>query len=336
MKSVLQKIITSHRFSLILLLLVKWTVCLLFNYLPRQLMHSLFIGSSFGFGIALLLVYYNKTIGVNEQGQQHGSKVRQLITLAGFAAIAFLLYRLFSVFSCSERSYDDWLPMVGWSVLCILVLIRSGKYSSTLYHLLTFVFSTGSMVLLYANPPLNPVFFDAAIILPLAYYMLLIVSFNVHKPLIRGAVLGLGLLTAGFIPLFWLLPVLVIVWLNEARFHFMHTLAAFLIIAGSIVLLAYAGRQYLLLPYSTVYSNIFGLPFLFTILSAVVMLLLYFRIRRLIDYHIFLMGSFKMCMALFILLNWLPPGLMLVDLFVSIAILAETGKYHFAGTIKEV
>lgn len=66
------------------------------------------------------------------------------------------------------------------------------------------------------------------------------------------------------------------------------------------------------------------------------MFILYSRIRKLIDYRILLMGALKICMAFFLLFDWLPfPGLMLVDLFVSIAIFAETGIYHFAGAIRK-
>ena len=336
MKSVLQKIVTSHRFSLILLLFVQWAVCLLFSYLPPQLVHALFIVSSLGFGIALLLVYFNKAIGFNTSGQQEGVKARQLITLAGFTAIVFLFYRLFSVFSGSGRSYTAWLPIISWAFIFILLLVRSGKYNSALYHLLTLLFGMSTMSLLCANPYLlNSIFSEPAAMLIVSYYILLIVSFNIHKPVVRGIILGLGLLTAGFIPLFWLLPVLIILWMNEAKPHFMRTMIAFLIVAGGICLLSYVGIKYRSDLNHTNYSSLLSLPYMLAICSALAMTLLYIMIRKRIYYRIFLMSLFKICMALCLLFYWIPaPGLLLVDLFVSIAIFAETGKYHFAGKIK--
>lgn len=336
MKSVLQKIITSHRFSLILLLFVQWAVCLLFRYLPRQLVHSLFIGSSFGFGIALLLVYFNKAIGLSTSGQQEGVKVRQLITLAGFTAIAFLFYRLFSVFRSSGRSYTDWLPIMSWAVVFTLLLLRSGKYNGALYHLLMLLYGIGTMLFLCIHfNPFNTIFFDPAAVLLVAYYMLLVLSFNINKPVIRGVIMGIGLLTATFIPLYWLLPVLIILWMNEAKRHFMRTMIAFIIVAGSICLCSYAGMKYWPDLNKINYSNLLSFPFVLTIFSALAMTLLYIMIRKRIYYRIFLMSFLKICMALCLLLNWIPyPGLMLIDLFVSIAIFSETGKYHFAGSIK--
>ncbi len=132
-------------------------------------------GSSFGFGIALLLIYFNKATGVNEQGQQQGAKIRKLITLAGFTAIVFLFYRLFSVFSSSGRSYTDWLPIMSWAVVFTLLLLRSGKYNSAFYHLLMLLYGIGTMLFLCIHfNPFNTIFFDPAAVLLVAYYMLLV------------------------------------------------------------------------------------------------------------------------------------------------------------------
>lgn len=50
------------------------------NNLPPQLHILLSLGSSLGFGVALLLVYFNKAVGVSTSGQQQSAKIRMWIT----------------------------------------------------------------------------------------------------------------------------------------------------------------------------------------------------------------------------------------------------------------
>lgn len=331
MKSFLQKIITSHRFSLISLLFIQWAGFLLQHHLPPKLHILLFVGSSLGFGIALLLVYFNKAIGVSASGQQQGAKTRMCITLIGCAIIGFMFYLLHG------NIILDGLAMLGWAIAFILLVARSAKYNSNLYHLLALLFGSGTLLFLCIRPnPLSTIVPDPGGVMLLAYYILLVICLNSNKAVIRGVIMGIGLLGMGWNALPWLLPVLLIIWLNETKRDFNRVISSLVIVAAGLGILFYPVVQSWYKLNDITCTGLLHFPFILTTLSVVAMLILYSRIRKLIDYRIFLMAALKICMALFLLFDWLPfPGLMLVDLFVSIAIFSETGKYHFAGAIRK-
>src|SRR5690606_19358159 len=136
------------RFGLIGLLFIQWASFLLQNHLPPQLHVLLSAGSSLGFGVALLLVYYNKAVGVNTGGQRQGAKVRMQITLIGCAVIGFMSYLLYSGIMLNA------LAMLSWAIAFILLVARSGKYNSDLYHLLALFFGSGTLLFLCTRP--NP------------------------------------------------------------------------------------------------------------------------------------------------------------------------------------
>ena len=331
MRSVLQKIITSHRFSLIILLLLQWASFLLQHYLPLQLNALLFTGSSLGLGIALLLVYFNKAVGVSTRGQQDGAKSRMFLTVTCFAFIVLMLYLFWHNFII------DGLPMLSWSIFFMLLVARSGKYNSVIYHLLTLLYGTGTLLFLYVcSNALSTIFINPPGIMLLAYSILLVISFNSNQPVVRGIIMGLGLLAMGYSALLWLLPALLIIGSNEVKRDFNRIVIALVIAAAGPGILLYPVMKSWYQLNGITFLNLLQLPFILTLLSVVAMLILYSGIRKLIDYRIFLMGALKICTALVLLFDWLPfPGRMLVDLCVSIAIFAETGKYHFAGAIKK-
>lgn len=333
MISVLKKIVTSHRFLLILLLLLQWCSFLLHSRLPAGLISACFAGSSIGFGIVLLAIYFNKEIGVNDHGQQGGEQSRRLITGIGGIAIGLMFYLLYRRFAQLETlpvaPGGLWWTVILWSASFCLLMIRSMKFNSALYHLLLILCGTGTLLFL----SVNGIALDATAIMFAAFYMLLVFSFNINNAVLRGAIMGICLAVTGFNTVFWLAPVLLVLWLNEPKRGFYSIIITLAIVIAGIYTLQYSGMEFWFLNDNTGISAPVNMQWGILILSALIFL--YFRIRKHIHYRIFLMVSFKICMAVLLLLSRdSDPGMMLIDLFVSIAIFAETGKYHFAGKIK--
>lgn len=331
MISVLKKIITSHRFLLIILLLIQCCGFLLHSRLPACLGNAWFIGSSIGFGIVLLAIYFNKEVGIDDNGQQGGEKLRRLIIWIGGIAIACMFYLLYRRFARAEQLSvapgGIWLAMITWTVSFCLLMIRSMKFNSALYHLLVIVCGTGTVLFL----SVSGIALDTTIMFA-AYYMLLILSFNINSPLIRGVIMGICLAFTGFNAVFGLAPVLLVLWLNEPKRSFYRMIISLAIVVAGIYAVQYSGVKFWYLNDNAGISAPVSMGWGILMLS--ILIILYFRVRKLIHYRIFLMGAFKICIALLFLLNRdFYQNLMLIDLFVSIAIFAETGKYHFAGTI---
>lgn len=316
--------------------MLQWGSFLLQHYVPARLGVSLFIAGSLGFGIALLFIYFNKAIGVNTQGQQ-GSKIKLFITLIAFAAIGLIFYLLyqgsFPAGLLPIRSGSTWLPIISWTIAFGLIIIRSMKFNSALYHLLVILSGAGTVLFLsVASGPVNDITLEATLMFA-AYYMLLVLSFNINSPVIRGAIMSICLAVTGFNAVFWLAPVLLVLWLNEPKRSFYSMIITLAIVIAGIYTLQYSGMKLVFLSYNA--GILAPVSLQLGILMSSAMIILYLKIRKVMHYRIFLMASFKSCMALFLLFSCLPyPGLMLIDLFVSIAIFAETGKYHFAGNIK--
>lgn len=337
MISVLKKILTSHRFALIILLLLQWCSFLFYSRLPAWLGNAGFSGSSIGFGIVLMAIYFNKAAGVNHNGQQAGEKARKLITWIAVIAIAFIFYLLYRRFAQAEKlpvaPGSIWTAVITWTASFCLLVTRSMKFNSALYHLLVVLSGAGTLLFLFATPGTVDSIASDVILMVAACYLLLVVSFNINKPVIRGAIMGVCLSVTGFNAVFWLATVLLVLWLNEPKRSFYSMIISLAIITVLTYILQYSGMKWGYLGYNA------GMPAPLSIASGLLMLgipiILYFWVRKLIHYRIFLMGSFKICIAiLFLFTRESYPGLMLIDLFVSIAIFAETGKYHFAGKIK--
>lgn len=327
---------TSHRFALIILLLLQWCSFLFHSRLPVWLGNAGFSGSSIGFGIVLMAIYFNKEVGVNDNGKQAGEKPRKLITWIGGIAIAFSFYLLHRRFAQAEKlpvaPGSIWPAIITWTVSFCLLVTRSMKFNSALYHLLVVLSGAGTLLFLSAAPGTGSIASDV-ILMVAACYILLVVSFNINKPVIRGAIMGVCLAVTGFNAVFWLAPVLLVLWLNEPKRSFYSMIISLAIITAVTYILQYSGMKWGYLRYNAGIPAPVSMQWGILILSAII--ILYFRVRKLVHYRIFLMGSFKICMTfLFLLSRDAYPGLMLIDLFVSIAIFAETGKYHFAGKIK--
>lgn len=327
---------TSHRFALIILLLIQWCGFLFHSALPSRLSSVWFTGGSIGFGIVLLAIYFNKEVGVNENGQQGGEKLRRLITLIGGIAIACMFYLLYRHLARAEQLSvapgSIWLAVITWTISFCLLMIRSMKFNSALYHLLVIVCGAGTVLFLsVSSGVVNGIALDTTIIFA-ACYMLLVLSFNINNPVIRGVIIGICLAVTGFNAVFWLAPVLLVFWLNEPKRSFYTMIISLAIVVAGIYALQYSGMKFWYLNYNAGISAPTSMQWGILMLS--VLIILYFRIRKLIHYRIFLMGALKISMAFLFLFNREhQAGMMLIDLFVSIAIFAETGKYHFAGTI---
>lgn len=338
MISVLKKIITSHRFALIILLLIQCCGFLCYSRLQAWLGKAWFTGSSIVFGILLLATYFNKEVGVNDDGQQGGEKLRGLITLIGGIAIAFIFYLLYRHLPRAEQLSvvpgSIWLAVIIWTISFCLLMIRSMKFNSALYHLLFVVCGTGTALFLSLNSGgVNGIALDTTIMFA-AYYMLLVLSFNINSPLIRGVIMGICLAVSGFNAVFWLAPILLVLWLNEPKRSFYRMIISLAVVVAGIYAVQYSGMDFWYLNDNAGISAPVSMEWGILMLS--ILIILYFRVWKLIHYRIFLMGAFKICIALLFLLNRESyHNLMLIDLFVSIAIFAETGKYHFAGKIKK-
>lgn len=435
MTALLGKIFRSHRFGLILLLLIQWYTFTFNRHLPVQLNAFVFMGSSLLFGIVLLRIYYNKSVGLSETGLQKGRLLKRIISLGGLSLIALSFYLLNQNFTqheilakqsdviptiielCERFTHGKkvytpiehfgyylpvtylpmqwmpflmaevlhfdyrWIPIVIWAIAFIILVRRSMKYNSAVYHLFTILFGTIPVLLMSMTAnPLSSIMADTVEIMVAGYYILLILSFNINSPVLRGLIVGICLMSRYSLVL-WLPLAVVVLWISEPKRNFYITAATILIFILGIYVLPFLSKDWGIFyrgykhydisafgewehineatgkPYhlysgfgfaSFIYEYypnpdlmakikvIQGFHFWGSVLSTVAMIIIYFRIRKNIHYKIFLMGSFKIYLAIFMFFIQVPyTYLMLVDLFVTIAIFAEVGKYHFAGTIKE-
>src|SRR5690606_2458120 len=110
----------------------------------------------------------------------------------------------------------------------------------------------------------------------------------------------------GWSALLWLLPVLLLIWLNEAKRDFNRVIISLVIVTTGSGILFYPFMQSWYKLNDITCLGLLHIPFILTLLSVVAMLILYSRIRWLIDYRIFIMGSLKIGMALFLLFKGLP------------------------------
>lgn len=158
--------------------------------------------------------------------------------LIGCAVIGMMFY-LF----CHNFILDG-LPMLCWAVAFILLIARSGKYNSNLYHLLALLYGIGTQLFLnMCSNALGATFLNPLGIILLAYSILLVISFNSNQPVVRWIIMGLGLLAMGYSALFWLLPVLLLIWLNETNCEFNRIIISLAIVAAGLGILFYPFMQ---------------------------------------------------------------------------------------------
>lgn len=286
-----------------------------------------------------------------------------------------------------------WIPISIWAIAFILLVWRSMKYNNYWYHILTIIFGTIPILLMsvttdpvsfimsgtVAINPLSSVMSDTVEIMVAGYYILLILSFNINSPVLRGLIVAICLMSRYSLVL-WLPVAVVVLWLNEPKRNFYITTGTIVIFIVGIYVIPFLSKDWGIFyrgykhydisalgewqhingetgkPYH-LYSGFGFAPFIYdyypgqdlmakikalqrfhfwgSLLTTAALVLLYLRIRKSIHYKIYLMASFKIYLAIFMFFIQVPyTYLMLVDLFVSIAIFAETGKYHFAGKIK--
>ncbi len=273
-----------------------------------------------------------------------------------------------------------WISISIWAIAFTVLVCRSMKYNSSWYHILTVLFGTIPILLMsLTSGSLSSIMTNTVEIMVAGYYILLILSFNINNPVLRGLIVAICLMSRYSLVL-WLPVAFVVLWLNEPKRNFYSTAATIIVFIVGIYVIPFLSKDWGIFyrgykhydisalgewqhingetgkPYH-VYSGFGFASFIYdyypgqdlmakikvlqkfhfwgSLLTTAALVLLYLRIRKSIYYKIYLMASFKIYLAVFMFFIQVPyTYLMLVDLFVSIAIFAETGKYHFAGTIK--